>query len=72
MPATILGNVVTFSIVDGGLGDDDLTANGTVADAGGPTADSLQAIPTLSEWGLRLTMLLVAFLGALAIRRSRR
>jgi len=46
--------------------------NGTVVDAGGPAADSLQAIPTLSEWGLRFTMLLVAFLGALAMRRSHR
>jgi len=72
MPATLLGNVVTFSIVDGGLGDDDLTANGTVVDAGGPAADSLQAIPTLSEWALRFTVLLVAFLGALAMRRSHR
>ncbi len=70
MPASIVGSVVTFSIVDGGLGDDDLTANGTIVDAGGPVADSLQAIPTLSEWGLRLTMLLVAWLGFVALRRS--
>ncbi|GAA4424744.1 beta strand repeat-containing protein [Acidovorax lacteus] len=36
IPATVAGAVVTFSITDGGLGDDDLSANGTVVDAGGP------------------------------------
>ncbi|MFN3887311.1 MAG: beta strand repeat-containing protein [Aquabacterium sp.] len=36
IPASVAGAVVTFSITDGGLGDDDLSANGTVVDAGGP------------------------------------
>lgn len=36
IPATIQGNKITFTIVDGGLGDDDLTANGVVVDVGGP------------------------------------
>ena len=35
-PATFAGNTVNLSITDGGLGDDDLTANGTIVDAGGP------------------------------------
>ncbi len=43
IPAVIIGNVVTFSITDGRLGDDDLTANGTVTDAGGPAFVAAQA-----------------------------
>ena len=29
-------NVITIELTDGGLGDDDLTANGTIVDDGGP------------------------------------
>ncbi|MCK9469445.1 MAG: YncE family protein, partial [Porticoccaceae bacterium] len=36
LPAVIAGNTATFSITDGGLGDDDLTANGIIVDQGGP------------------------------------
>jgi uncharacterized delta-60 repeat protein len=36
LPATIAANTVTFSITDGGLGDDDLTVNGTIVDQSGP------------------------------------
>ena len=36
MPATITGNQVQFTIMDGGLGDDDLIVNLTIADTGGP------------------------------------
>jgi YVTN family beta-propeller protein len=58
LPATITGNSVTFSIVDGGLGDDDLAANGTVVDQGGPGAPGaggeIRQVPTLSEWALVL------------------
>jgi hypothetical protein len=38
IPATTVGNTVTFTITDGGLGDDDLIANGTIVDQGGPGA----------------------------------
>jgi Bacterial Ig-like domain (group 3)/FG-GAP-like repeat len=38
IPATTIGNTITFTITDGGLGDDDLIANGTVVDQGGPGA----------------------------------
>src|SRR5690606_11621765 len=58
-PATIAGNTVTYTLVDGGAGDDDLTANGTIVDpsgpafiAGGSTGPSIsepQVIPTLGE-----------------------
>jgi Leucine-rich repeat (LRR) protein len=37
IPATLAGRyTATFSITDGGLGDDDLTANGSIDDPGGP------------------------------------
>lgn len=53
LPAVIVGNTVTFSITDGGLGDDDMTTNGTIIDQGGPgVSGSTLSIPTLSEWTL--------------------
>ena len=53
LPAVIAGNTVIFSITDGGLGDDDLTANGTIVDPGGPgVGSSASPIPMLSEWAL--------------------
>jgi hypothetical protein len=73
LPATITGNTVTFSITDGGLGDDDLAANGTIVDQGGPGvpgggAGALPQVPTLSEWALALLALALA---GLAMRRLR-
>lgn len=45
--AVIEGNTISFTIKDGGLGDDDLTANGSIIDPGG-AADpwELDAIET--------------------------
>ncbi len=34
--AVIEGNTVSFTLTDGGLGDDDLSANGSITDPGGP------------------------------------
>ncbi len=76
IPATISGRTATFTIVDGGLGDDDLAVNGRIVDQGGPSADDVaavdgaSAIPALSPPMLALTALLVAAL-ALALRRRR-
>ena len=36
LPATIAGNTITYTIVDGGVGDDDLVANSVIVDAAGP------------------------------------
>ena len=69
LPATIAGNTVTFSITDGGLGDDDLTANGTIVDQGGPGAGAT-AIPTLSQWAMLVLMLLLGLMGARRLRRT--
>jgi hypothetical protein len=68
LPATIAGNIVTFTVTDGGLGDDDLTVNGTIVDQGGPGAPS-QMIPTLSVRSAGLLAALMALLGAAILRR---
>jgi hypothetical protein len=71
LAAAISGNVVTFSIADGGNGDDDLAANGTVVDQGGPglpIGGAAAPIPTLSEWALVLLMMLTVALGARRLR----
>ncbi len=55
LPASINGNVATFSITDGGLGDDDRIANGQIVDLGGPGASG-RAIPAAGT----VTLLLLA------------
>jgi hypothetical protein len=71
LPATISGNTVTFSITDGGLGDDILVPDGGIVDQGGPGVP-LPPVPTpaLSEWALALLVLLVLGFGAWRARRS--
>ncbi len=73
LPATLTGNTATFTLTDGGLGDDDLTVNGSIIDDGGvgvPATDiSTTDIPTLSEWAL---LLLAGLLGLFGMRRVRR
>jgi len=72
IPASFSGSTASFTIVDGGLGDDDLTANGTLVDQGGPGVPALggvAAVPALSEWGLLLLTALMGLLGFLAVRR---
>ena len=48
---------MTYTIRDGGLGDDDLSVNGVIRDPGGPVIGDngdVQGIPTLSQWTLVL------------------
>src|SRR5262249_8688813 len=77
-PATIVGNTATFTITDGGAGDDDLAANGTIVDAGGPGAavavvgtDPFARVPTLSEWALMMLGGLM-LMAAMAMARRRK
>ena len=71
--ATVTGNTATFTITDGGEGDDDLTANGTIVDQGGPGVPSavppITPVPTLSEWAVMLLSLMLAGPAALRLRR---
>ena len=73
MPATIVGNTITLSITDGGLGDDDLAVNGAIVDAGGPAALAVtQVIPATDSKGLMFLALLLAILGGATLRRTSR
>ena len=70
---TLAGNVATFTIADGGLGDDDLAVNGTIVDQGGPGVitvvtggNGIAATPTLSQWAQLLMMGLLALVGLIA------
>lgn len=63
LPATISGDTATFSITDGGVGDDDLVANGVIVDQGGPGLTASAVVPTLSMTALgalALAMLAIA------------
>ena len=73
----LAGKTATFTITDGALGDDDLAANGSITDAGGPGSgatvrgggDSVTPAPALSTWGL---LALIALLSLLAARETDR
>ena len=71
LPATIAGNTATFNITDGGLGDDDLTANGIIVDQGGPGAGGTASIPTLSEWALLMLAGLMGLFGMTQVRQRK-
>ncbi len=60
LPAKLTGNTAIFTITDGGLGDDDLVADGDIEDQGGPgVASGTTSIPTLGEWALILFSILL-------------
>ena len=60
---------VTLTLTDGGAGDHDLLANGTIVDPGGPAMVTPDAIPTLSEWAM---ILMASLMGLFAFMRIRR
>jgi len=60
---------VTLTLTDGGAGDNDLLANGTIVDPGGPALVPADPIPTLSEWAM---IFLVSLMGMFAYSRMRR
>jgi len=67
--ATVSGNTVTFSIQDGQIGDDDLTANGNIVDQGGPGVSAAGSIPALDKSALAALALILAGLACVALRR---
>lgn len=61
LPATLNGNTAIITLTDGGLGDDDLVADGDIEDQGGPgVGPGATGIPTLGEWALLLFSTLFA------------
>ncbi len=72
---SLVGNVATFTIADGGLGDDDLAANGTIVDQGGPGvpppagASAAVPAPTLTLWGL---LALIGLFSAVGLAQTRK
>jgi len=71
---TLVGNTATFTISDGGLGDDDLAVNSSITDAGGPAVQTprgggggtINPAPSLSTWGLIALACLLALFALLA------
>ncbi len=62
----VSGNTATFTITDGGRGDDDLSANGTIVDQGGlglQAVDESHPIPTLSYTLMAMLAVMIGFLG---------
>ena len=75
-PATIEGRTVTFTVRDGGAGDGDGIADGTITDPGGPAVPaggtgSTVPVPALESWVLALLALMMAMLGLTSARRGR-
>ena len=73
---TITGNQVSYTIMDGGLHDDDKLANGEFVDPvvlAMPLAapGGAVGIPVLGPWGLALLSLLAALAGAAGLARGR-
>ena len=66
------GNVVSFDVTDGALGDDDLTANGSIVDPSGPLAqaDIAVPVPTLHHSALLALALLMLAAAVICSRRT--
>jgi hypothetical protein len=66
--AVIAGATVTYTITDGGEGDDDLTANGTIEDPAGAGVPAT-AVPALPAVVMSVLTLLLVAIGGLGLRR---
>ena len=69
---------MTFTVTDGGVGDNDLLANSVIKDPGGVAVNSdttpviptnANPIPTLGEYARWMLMLLVLGVGAMTLKR---
>jgi hypothetical protein len=71
-PATLGVNSVTFTLIDGGVGDEDGVADGSISDPGGigVLGSGIAAIPSLSQWGVIILSLLLAGITALRLRQG--
>jgi hypothetical protein len=66
--AEISGSVITLHFMDSKRGDDDLTANGSIVDQGGPGAKII-SIPALGTWGVFILFAFMTGAGFYALRR---
>ena len=71
IPSAVGQNSISFAITDGGLGDDDLSANGTIVDQGGVGIPPSLPVPTLSSVGLLLMLLAIFGIGYGGLGRKR-
>jgi hypothetical protein len=71
IPSVVGQNSISFSITDGGLGDDDLSANGTIVDQGGVGVPPPVPVPTLSSTALLLMLLAMFGMGCGGLGRRR-
>jgi hypothetical protein len=70
IPMTVVGpNVITITLVDGGLGDDDLTQNGVIVDQGAPAIGSV-GWETYPVNKVRVFLPWIALLAAIALAAS--
>ncbi len=60
----------TLTITDGGPGDEDGLANGEIVEPGGPAVGAAPPIPTLSEWGMIVFMVLFSISAIYMLRRK--
>jgi hypothetical protein len=67
LPATVNGNTLAVTLTDGGAGDGDLQANGSIVDPGG-AGYAVADIPTLDELWLAVLALLMVGFAAAALR----
>jgi hypothetical protein len=73
LPSTVAGNLLSFSVTDGGQGDNDLTQDGKLEDPLGPASRALALasaapIPLIGPWGLVLLAIGLALLAAVRFR----
>jgi len=61
----------TFSLTDGGAFDDDGVANGEILDQGGPGQQQATAVPTMTEWGMILFIVLAGTTAVWQMRKTR-
>jgi hypothetical protein len=69
--AVINNNCITLYFVDGERGDDDLTENQVIVDQGGPGQGGV-AVPTMTEWGIIIFILLAGVGSVYYLRRQSR
>jgi len=75
-PAVISGASATFTLTDGGAGDDDLVANGSIADLSGPAffqgfavPAGVRQVPALDDYGRWLLLTMIGLLAGFALRK---